>query len=180
MRKMPAGSPLAHARINFLCGDVDAQFLAFLKAKEEAAFESAAAAPAHKPSAEPAGETVSSTLSGASTLSHATACESQPETQPSEVAAAVEDAADAVPASTVEDAAEDAGCSASAECGEAETARTRNTAGDRAVCWASTRPTDVVAAHFTPGVKGSSQLAKRRSRRGTPRPLPAIVSSQAA
>ena len=51
-----AGSPLA--RINFLCGDVDAQFLAFLKAKEEAAFLSAAAAPAHKPSAEPAGETV--------------------------------------------------------------------------------------------------------------------------
>ena len=51
-----AGSPLA--RINFLCGDVDAQFLAFLKAKEEAVFVSAAAAPAHKPSAEPAGETV--------------------------------------------------------------------------------------------------------------------------
>jgi len=55
MRKMP---PLAHARINFLCGDVDTQFLAFLKAKEKAAFVSAAAAPAHKPSAEPAGETV--------------------------------------------------------------------------------------------------------------------------
>jgi len=50
--RMSEDSPLANARINFLCGDVDAQFRAFLQAKEEEAAArllvvSASGAPAH-------------------------------------------------------------------------------------------------------------------------------------
>jgi hypothetical protein len=79
-----ADRPLAHLPINFLCGDVSAQFQAFLKAKEEEAAVrvASAAEPAHQhrpePAAEPAAaaqpkvqaeESAGSTISCASTVS---------------------------------------------------------------------------------------------------------------
>ena len=174
--------PLAHARINFLCGDVDVQFRAFLQAKEEAARSLVVSA-----AAAPAGEAVSLeevhlTLSAESTLSATSESqpeESQPEATPSDEikakaeAAAVEDAAPTPTAFAGQDDAQ-------ANTNDARMARTRTTAGDRAVCWASTRPSDwVVAVHFTPG-NVKPPLTTRRPRRGTLRPIPAIVSSQAA